>query len=87
VSQEENSSDPALTNGSADVALIVGGSDAPSVAKLLTNPKLGLMNFSTAEALTRMFPDLVRLVFHRMDCLLDQILSRRDPTIALHRTA
>jgi hypothetical protein len=49
-------------NGSADVALIVGGSDAPSVAKLLTNPKLRLMNFSTAEALTRMFPDLVRLV-------------------------
>jgi TRAP-type uncharacterized transport system substrate-binding protein len=52
----------ALMNGSADVALIVGGSDAPSVAKLLTNPKLRLMNFSTAEALTRVFPDLVRLV-------------------------
>jgi TRAP-type uncharacterized transport system substrate-binding protein len=52
----------ALMDGSADVALIVGGSDAPSVAKLLTNPKLRLMNFSTAEALTRIFPDLVRLV-------------------------
>jgi TRAP-type uncharacterized transport system substrate-binding protein len=52
----------ALMNGSADVALIVGGSDAPSVAKLLTNPKLRLMDFSTAEALTRLFPDLVRLV-------------------------
>jgi TRAP-type uncharacterized transport system substrate-binding protein len=52
----------ALMDGSADVALIVGGSDAPSVAKLLTNPKLRLMNFSTAEALTRMFPDLVRVV-------------------------
>jgi TRAP-type uncharacterized transport system substrate-binding protein len=52
----------ALMDGSADAALIVGGSDAPSVAKLLTNPKLRLLNFSTAEALTRMFPDLVRLV-------------------------
>ena len=52
----------ALMDGSADVALIVGGSDAPSVAKLLINPKLRLMNFSTAEALTRMFPDLVRVV-------------------------
>lgn len=52
----------ALMNGRADVALIVGGSDAPSVAKLLTNPKLRLMHFSTAEALTRIFPDLVRLV-------------------------
>ncbi len=52
----------ALMDGNADAALIVGGSDAPSVAKLLTNPRLRLMNFSTAEALTRMFPDLVRLV-------------------------
>jgi TRAP-type uncharacterized transport system substrate-binding protein len=57
-----NAAVEALMNGSADVALIVGGSDAPSVAKLLTNPKLRLMNFSTAEALTRVFPDLVRLV-------------------------
>src|SRR5262245_62082335 len=58
-----NAAVEALMNGSADVALIVGGSDAPSVAKLLTNPKLRLMNFSsTAEALTRMFPDLVQLV-------------------------
>ncbi len=52
----------ALMNGSADAALIVGGSDAPSVAKLLTNPRLRVMNFATAEALTRIFPDLVRLV-------------------------
>ncbi len=29
---------------------------------LLTNPKLRIMNFSTAEALTRVFPDLVQLV-------------------------
>jgi len=52
----------ALMDGRADVAFIVGGSDAPSVAKLLKDPKLRLLNFSTAEALTRMFPDLVRLV-------------------------
>jgi hypothetical protein len=49
-------------DGRADVALLVGGSDAPSVAKLLTNPKLRVMNFSTADALTRVFPDLVKLV-------------------------
>jgi TRAP-type uncharacterized transport system substrate-binding protein len=52
----------ALMDGRADVALLVGGSDAPSVAKLLTNPKLRVMNFSTADALTRVFPDLVKLV-------------------------
>jgi TRAP-type uncharacterized transport system substrate-binding protein len=52
----------ALMDGTADIALIVGSSDAPSVAKLLTNSRIRVMNFSTAEALTRMFPDLVRLV-------------------------
>jgi TRAP-type uncharacterized transport system substrate-binding protein len=57
-----NAAVDALIDGRADVAFIVGGSDAPSVRKLLTNPKLRLMNFSTAEALTRIFPDLVRLV-------------------------
>ena len=57
-----NAAVEALMDDRADVAFIVGGSDAPSVAKLLKDPKLRLMNFSTAEALTRMFPDLVRLV-------------------------
>lgn len=52
----------ALMNRSADAALIVGGSDAPSVAKLLTNTKLRVIDFSTAEALARIFPDLVQLV-------------------------
>jgi TRAP-type uncharacterized transport system substrate-binding protein len=52
----------ALMDGRADVALLVGGSNAPSVAKLLTNPRLRLMSFSTAEALTRVFPDMVKLV-------------------------
>jgi TRAP-type uncharacterized transport system substrate-binding protein len=52
----------ALMDGRADVALLVGGSDAPSVSRLLTNPKLGLMNFPIAEALTRVFPDMVQLV-------------------------
>jgi TRAP-type uncharacterized transport system substrate-binding protein len=51
----------ALMDGRADVALLVGGSDAPSVARLLTNPKLRLMNFPIAKALTRVFPDMVQL--------------------------
>jgi len=71
----------ALMDGSADVALIVGGSDAPSVAKLLTNPKLRLMNFSTAEALTRMFPDLVRAVLPKGVIELDPPNPPHDITL------
>jgi TRAP-type uncharacterized transport system substrate-binding protein len=52
----------ALKDGTADVALLVGGSDAPSVESLLNNPNVRLMNFSLADAFTRVFPDLVRLV-------------------------
>src|SRR5260370_2222345 len=52
----------ALNDGEADVALIVGGSDAPAVGRLLKNPRARLMNFSMAEAFTRIFPDLVQLV-------------------------
>ena len=51
-----------LKDGTADVALLVGGSDAPSIESLLNNPNVRLMNFSLADAFTRVFPDLVRLV-------------------------
>ncbi len=52
----------ALNDGNVDAVLIAGGSDAPAVRALLTNPRVRLMEFSTAEAFTRIFPDLVRLV-------------------------
>jgi TRAP transporter TAXI family solute receptor len=51
----------ALKEATADVALLVGGSNAPSVESLLNNPNVRLMNLSSADALTRIFPDLVRL--------------------------
>ena len=52
----------ALNKGTADAALLVGGSDAPSVESLLNNPNVRLLNFSSAEAFIRLMPDLVRLV-------------------------
>ncbi|MGC2075366.1 MAG: TAXI family TRAP transporter solute-binding subunit, partial [Xanthobacteraceae bacterium] len=52
----------ALKKGAADAAMLVGGSDAPSVERLLSDPNVRLMNFSTADAFTRVFPDLVRLL-------------------------
>src|SRR6516225_8815576 len=60
----------------------VGGSDAPSVAKLLSNPKLRLMNFSsTGEALTRMFPDLVQLVLPKGVVEIDPPNPPQDITL------
>jgi len=47
----------ALKTGRADAALLVGGSNAPSVESLLNNPNVRLMNFSSADAFTRVFPD------------------------------
>jgi TRAP-type uncharacterized transport system substrate-binding protein len=52
----------ALNGGKADVALIVGSSDAPAVKALLTNPRVRIMDFPLADAFTRIFPDLVRLI-------------------------
>ena len=51
----------ALNDGKVDVVLIPGGSDLPAVRALLTNRRVRLMDFSMAEAFTRIFPDLVRL--------------------------
>ena len=61
----------ALNKGAADAALLVGGSDAPSVENLLNNPRVRLMNFSSADAFMRVFPDLVRLVLPKGVVQLD----------------
>ncbi len=45
----------ALKDGRADAALLVGGSNAPSVESLLNNPDVRLMNFSSADAFLRVF--------------------------------
>src|SRR5215471_6182743 len=46
----------ALKTGKADAALLVGGSNAPSVESLLNNPNVRLMNFSSARCLYASFP-------------------------------
>jgi TRAP-type uncharacterized transport system substrate-binding protein len=61
----------ALNDGTADAALLVGGSNAPSVESLLNNPNVRLMNLSSADALMRVFPDLVRLVLPKGVVQLD----------------
>ena len=52
----------ALRKEAADAAVLVGGSDAPSIESLLADPNVRLMNISSTDAFTRVFPDLVRLV-------------------------
>lgn len=71
----------ALNKGAADAALLVGGSDAPSVENLLNNPKVRLMNFSSADAFMRVFPDLVRLVLPKGVVQLDPLIPPDDITL------
>ena len=52
----------ALKDGKVDVAWVLGGTDAAVVKALLHTPDVRLMNIPMAEAFTRIFPGLVRLV-------------------------
>ena len=52
----------AMNDGKVDAVWIFGAPDSPSVHSLLHNPNLRIMSFQTAEALTRIFPELTRLV-------------------------
>jgi hypothetical protein len=52
----------ALKDGKVDAVWINGGPDSPAVQALLANPSVRLMDFQLAEAFTRIFPNLVRVV-------------------------
>jgi TRAP-type uncharacterized transport system substrate-binding protein len=71
----------ALNDGEVDAVLIVGGSDAPAVGALLANPRVRLMDFPTAEALSRIFPDLVRLVLPKGVIEIDPPNPPNDVTL------
>lgn len=78
---EGNAAIEALDDGKVDAVLIVGGSDAPAVRALLTNPRVRLMDFPTAEAFTRIFPDLVRLVLPKGAIEIDPPNPSKDVTL------
>jgi TRAP-type uncharacterized transport system substrate-binding protein len=78
---EGNAAIEALNDGKVDAVLIVGGSDAPAVRALLTNPRVRLMDFPTAEAFTRIFPDLVRLVLPKGAIEIDPPNPPNDVTL------
>jgi TRAP-type uncharacterized transport system substrate-binding protein len=52
----------AMNDGKVDAVWIFGAPDTPAVHSLLYNPNVRIMGFQTAEALTRIFPELARLV-------------------------
>lgn len=52
----------ALNEGKVDAVWIIGVPEATAVQSFLRNPNVRLMSFPTAEAFTRIFPDLNRLV-------------------------
>jgi hypothetical protein len=55
----------ALNDGKVDALFLPFALDAPILLSLLKNPRLRPMSFTEAEALTRIFPFLVRLVLPR----------------------
>ncbi len=52
----------ALVNGTVDIAWVQGAAETAAVQGLLRDPRVRLMSFPTAEAYTRLFPSLARLV-------------------------
>ena len=68
----------ALNESKADVVWTAGPPDAPTVSSLLRNPKVRLMSFPMADAFTRVFPDLVRLVLPQGVIDLNSITPPND---------
>jgi TRAP transporter TAXI family solute receptor len=52
----------ALIGGSADVAILAAAADSPLVRELLHLPQISLISLDQAEAYTRIFPYLTRIV-------------------------
>jgi TRAP-type uncharacterized transport system substrate-binding protein len=52
----------AINDGKVDAVWIIGAPDATAVKSLLQNPNVRIMSFPTAEAFTRIFPGLARMV-------------------------
>jgi TRAP-type uncharacterized transport system substrate-binding protein len=57
-----STADKALKDGQVDAVWIIGVPEATAVQSFLRNPNVKLLSFPMAEAFTRIFPDLTRLV-------------------------
>ena len=68
----------ALNDGKVDAVWILGAPDATAVHSFLRNPNVRLMSFPTAEAFTRIFPELVRLVLPQGVIDIDRNIPPND---------
>jgi hypothetical protein len=68
----------ALIEGQIDALFLPIALDAPILQSLLKNPRLRPMSFTEAEAVTRIFPFLVRLVLPRAVIDFERIVPATD---------
>jgi TRAP-type uncharacterized transport system substrate-binding protein len=68
----------ALSDKKVDAVWIIGSPDATAVKSFLANPDVRLLGFPTAEAYTRIFPELVRLVLPKGVVDIDRTIPADD---------
>ena len=71
----------ALRESKVDVAFLLGNSSAPIVRELLQTPNISIVNFSQADAYTRIFPYLYKLVLPKGTLDLSKNLPAQDITL------
>jgi len=71
----------ALNDGKVDVAWVLGGTDAAGIKALLKIPNVRLMNFPMAEAFTRIFPGLGRLIVPQGVFDIEENIPPNDVTL------
>ena len=68
----------ALSDKKVDAVWIIGSPDATAVKSFLGNPGVRLLGFPMAEAFTRIFPELVRLVLPKGVVDIDKTIPADD---------
>ena len=68
----------ALSDKKVDAVWIIGSPDATAVKSFLENPDVRLLGFPMAEAYTRIFPELVRLVLPKGVVDVDRAIPADD---------
>jgi hypothetical protein len=70
-----------MNDGKVDVVWVVGAPDASAVHSFIRDPNIRLMSFSRAEAFTRIFPELARLVLPQGVIDIDRDIPSNDVTL------
>jgi hypothetical protein len=68
----------AMNDGQIDALFLPFALDSPILLSLLRNPRVRAMSFTEAEALTRIFPFLVRLVLPRAVIDFERVIPATD---------